>query len=176
MHPGNWVKVCDREDYQSALWTDCYYRSGCARMLLDYYSVVSNWGHAHHPFWGDRVAPIEILTKGCERAMAEERVRAEGIDLTAPRTPQSSTPKTSLEWEKLSEMEMSSSHFFGPDPIQRIARGDQETFFEVAPTLENLGIAVGPMVVNKLDRIMKVRLTALRGDWDRRVRFAVEVQ
>ena len=26
--------------------------------------------------------------------------------------------------------------------------------------LEKLGLAVGPMVVNKLDRIMKVRLTA----------------
>jgi hypothetical protein len=122
--------------------------------------VVSNWGHAHHPFWGDRAAPIEILTKGCEHAMAKERAKVEGIDLTASRTPQSSTPRTSLEWEKLSEMEMSPSHFFGPDPIQRIARGDQETFFEVAPTLEKLGIAVGPMVVNKLYRIMKVRLTA----------------
>ena len=117
------------------LWSE----SSGARMLLDYYSVVSNWGHAHHPFWGDRAAPIEILTKGCGRAMAEERAKAEGIDLTAPRTPQSSTPRTSLEWEKLSEMEMSPSHFFGPDPIQRIARGDQETFFEVRRRLRSLG-------------------------------------
>ena len=55
------------------------------------------------------------MTKGCERAMAEERAKAEGIDLTAPRTPQSSAPRTSLDWEKLSETEMSPSHFWEND-------------------------------------------------------------